>query len=116
VLTDAPVTPRADFDLAAEWQRIADDVNELRRTVHARLRVRLEHLTPLRHQFGDDLEIGDALPDGRFDVVVSGTGVMMLAQQLAGWGTTIDVVGPVALQRDLVRIGHELVSRDEAGA
>jgi predicted DNA-binding transcriptional regulator YafY len=115
-LTDAPVTAPADFDLAAEWRRIAADVNELRRTVTARLRARREHLTPLRYQFGDDLEIGAELPDGRFDIVVSGTGVTMLAQQLAGWGTAIDVVSPVPLQRELMRIGRELVSRDAAGS
>jgi hypothetical protein len=75
--------------------------------------VRREHLTPLRYQFGDDLEVGAERPDGRVDVTVAGTGATMLAQQLAGWGTTIDVVGPVPLQRELARIGRELVGRDD---
>jgi predicted DNA-binding transcriptional regulator YafY len=110
-LTDVPVEPHPDFDLATEWQRVAENVNELRRNVEARLRVQREHLTALRYQFGDDIEIGDELADGRFEVTVAGTGATMLAQQLAGWGTTIDVVGPVPLQRELVRIGRELVSR-----
>jgi predicted DNA-binding transcriptional regulator YafY len=112
-LTDARVTPRADFDLATEWRNIAENVNELRRTVKAQLRVRREQLTPLRYQFGDDLEIGGELRDGRFVVTVAGSGSTMLAQQLAGWGTAIDVAGPDALRRELVRIGRELVSRDD---
>jgi predicted DNA-binding transcriptional regulator YafY len=115
-LTDRPVAANADFDLAAEWRTIAENVNELRRTVRARLRVRREHLTPLRYQFGDDLEVGDELPDGRVDITLAGTGATMLAQQLAGWGTTIDVLGPPELRRALVDIGRELVSRADHGA
>jgi predicted DNA-binding transcriptional regulator YafY len=113
VLTDAPVARNADFDLAAEWQRITDDVNALRRSVRAGLRVPAECLTPLRFQFGDDLEIGGVIPDGRLDVIVAGTGVAMLAQQLAGWGATIEVTSPAELQHELVRIGRELISRDD---
>ncbi len=114
VLTDARFVPRADFDLATEWQKIAANVNEMRRTVRAHLRVRPEHVMPLRFQFGDDLEAGDAVPDGRVDITVAGTSALRLAQQLAGWGTTIDVVGPAPLQRELLRIGRELASRAEA--
>jgi predicted DNA-binding transcriptional regulator YafY len=110
-LTDAPVVVRDDFDLTAEWQRVAENVNELRRPVRAHLLVRREHLTAIRYQFGDDLEVGNEATDGRFAVTVSGTSATMIAQQIAGWGTTIDVVGPAALQRELLRIGRELVSR-----
>jgi predicted DNA-binding transcriptional regulator YafY len=115
-ISDAAVPPRADFDLAAEWRKIADDVNELRRTVKAHLLVRREHVTALRYQFGDDCEVGDERADGRVDVTVAATSVTVLAQQLAGWGITIDIAGPVALQHELVRIGRELVSRDVLGA
>jgi predicted DNA-binding transcriptional regulator YafY len=114
-LTDARFVPRADFDLGTEWHKIAADVNEMRRSVRAHLRVRPEHVTPLRYQFGDDLETVDELPDGRVELTVAGTDAVRLAQQLAGWGTTIDVVGPAPLQRELVRIGRELVSRAYAG-
>ena len=112
-ITDGTFTPRADFDLAAEWRKIAENVNELRRTVTANLRVRREHITPLRYQFGDDLVIGAELPDGRIEITVAGTGAPMLAQQLAGWGGAIEVDGPAAVRRELVRIGRELVRRDE---
>jgi predicted DNA-binding transcriptional regulator YafY len=110
-LTNDPVT-RGDVDLAAEWERVAEDVNQLRRTVRAHVRVRREHLGALRYQFGDDLEAGDAVHDEHVDVTIAGTGATMLAQQLAGWGTTIDVVSPASVRRELVRIGRELVSRD----
>jgi predicted DNA-binding transcriptional regulator YafY len=113
-ITDTPIAANADFDLATEWRKVAENVNELRRTVRAHIRVRREHLTPFRYQFGDDLEVGDERADGNFEVVVAGTGATMLAQQLAGWGTEIDVVGPAALRSELVRIGRELVSRDDA--
>jgi predicted DNA-binding transcriptional regulator YafY len=111
-LADTRARRNPDFDLAAEWERVAATVNELRRTVKAQLRVRREHLTALRFQFGDDLEIRSELLDDRFDITVAGSNSTVLAQQLAGWGITIDILGPNSLQRDLVRIGKELVSRD----
>src|SRR5262249_40390041 len=112
-LTDQPIVVHDDFDLAAEWERVAENVNELRRTVRAHLRVGRVELTPLRYQFGDDLEVGTERDDGRFDVTIAGTGATMLAQQLAGWGTAIEVVGPASVRRELVRIGRELVSRGD---
>jgi predicted DNA-binding transcriptional regulator YafY len=110
-LTDSPVPPNPNFDLAAEWEKTAETVNELRRTVRAQLRVRREDLTPLRFQFGDDLEIRSELADDHVAITVAGSNHLMLAQQLAGWGTKIDILGPASLQRELVRIGKELVSR-----
>jgi predicted DNA-binding transcriptional regulator YafY len=112
------VSPLGVVKKGPTWYLLAD-TDEGQRTfrvsrVQADLRVRREHLTPLRYQFGDDLEIGAELPDGRFDVSVAGTGITMLAQQLAGWGTTIDVVGPTPLRDALLRIGRELLSRDSA--
>lgn len=111
-VTDRPLVRSPDFDLAAEWEKVAESVNELRRSVKAHLRVRREYLTALRFQFGDNLEIRSELPDHRFDITVAGSNPTMLAQQLAGWGTTIDILGPTSLQRELVRIGEELLSRD----
>ncbi|HEX4493442.1 MAG TPA: YafY family protein [Acidimicrobiia bacterium] len=113
-VTDEPVVVHDDFDLAAEWDRVAENVNELRRTMRGHLRVGRAELTPLRYQFGDDLEVGAERADGHFDVTIAGTGATMLAQQLAGWGTAVEVVGPESLRRELVRIGRELVSRDHA--
>ena len=114
-LLDEPVVPSADFDLAAEWERVAETVNELRRNVRAHLRVERAHLIPLRYQFGDDLEVGEARDDGRFDITIAGTSATVLAQQLAGWGTAVDVVGPAALRSELLRIGRELVGRFDGG-
>jgi predicted DNA-binding transcriptional regulator YafY len=111
-VTDRPLVRSPDFDLAAEWEKVADSVNALRRSVKAHLRVQREYLTALRFQFGDDLEIRSELPDHRFDLTVAGSSPTMLAQQLAGWGTTIDILGPTSLQRELTRIGEELLSRD----
>ena len=68
VRTDTPVAPDADFDLATEWQKVAENVNQMRRTFRAQLCVRREHVTPLRYQFGEDLEVEGELEDGRFEV------------------------------------------------
>jgi predicted DNA-binding transcriptional regulator YafY len=111
-VTDRPLLRSADFDLAAEWEKVTARVNEFRRSVKGHLHVRRDHLTALRFQFGDDLEIRGELPDHRFEIAVAGSNPTMLAQQLAGWGTTIEVLGPPSLQRELVRIGKELLSRD----
>lgn len=35
----------------------------------------------------------------------------MLAEQLAGWGAAIEVLGPPEVQRELARLGAELVDR-----
>jgi predicted DNA-binding transcriptional regulator YafY len=113
-LTDARATRSADFDLGSEWRRTVEQVNELRRTVRATVNARAEHVAPLRYQFGDDLEVGDELADGRYHVTIAATSATALAQQLAGWGTAIDVTGPDAVCRELLRIGYELVGRDPA--
>jgi predicted DNA-binding transcriptional regulator YafY len=109
VLSDAPVERIPGFDLASEWRSVAARVNALRRGVEARLRARREQLEPLRYQFGDDLRVDRECPNGEAVVIVSGSSVTALAQQLAGWGGAIEVLGPAALRRELVHIGHELV-------
>jgi predicted DNA-binding transcriptional regulator YafY len=116
VLTDAPVERSPDFDLAAEWQRVAARVNTWRRGAAAQLRVGQEQLEPLRDQFGADVVETEALPDGRVAVTVAGASIGLLAEQLAGWGNRIEVLSPASLRRELVRIGRELLCHNDPTA
>ena len=47
--------------------------------------------------------------DGRSEVAIGGSSWRVVAEQLAGWGQAIDVVGPIQVRRRLAKIGAELV-------
>ena len=50
------------------------------------------------------------LDDGRLEVEVGAARPGMIAEQLAGWGAMVEVVGPDEVRDHLGRIGRELVA------
>jgi predicted DNA-binding transcriptional regulator YafY len=109
-VTEEPVERPDDFDLAETWQEVVATIEERRTSVRATVRIAAWMLPGLRGQFGTDLLLGEDLGDGRVEVQVGAGRPDMLAEQLAGWGHHLEVVGPDEVREHLARIGGELVA------
>lgn len=113
-VTAQPANRPEGFDLAREWQRVVSYVEERRARVRATVLVRRRHLWVLRDHFGTYLDvIGDAPAAGdeeRIEVTLAAHTARSLAEQLAGWGSMIEVTGPEDVRRELARIGAELTA------
>lgn len=113
-VTAQPANRPEGFDLAREWQRVVSYVEERRARVRATVVVRRRHLWVLRDHFGTYLDvIGDAPAAGdeeRIEVTLAAHTARSLAEQLAGWGSMIEVTGPEDVRRELARIGTELAA------
>lgn len=113
-VTAQPANRPEGFDLAREWQRVVSYVEERRARVRATVLVRRRHLWVLRDHFGTYLDvIGDAPAVGdeeRIEVTLAAHTARSLAEQLAGWGSMIEVTGPEDVRRELARIGAELAA------
>jgi WYL domain len=57
------------------------------------------------------LDVAGEEPDGRLRATVAAQSTTAVAEQLAGWATLIEVVGPREVVSELARIGAELVER-----
>lgn len=113
-VTAQPAERPEDFDLAREWQRVVAYVEERRARVRATVLVRRRHLWVLRDHFGTYLDVvGDAPPvadEERIEVTVAAHTARSIAEQLAGWGSIIEVTGPQDVRQELARIGTELAA------
>ena len=101
-----PGRPR-DFDLAGFWARHVAEVESLRSSVTARIRCPAWTLPILEAQFGRYLTVVAEDTDTVI-VTVGGHLVVALAEQLAGWGRTLEVLDPPEVRTELARIGAEL--------
>ncbi len=109
-VTTEPAERPADFDLDREWQRISAFVDDQRSRVRATLRLPRRYLWVLRDHFGSYLDHVDELEDGRIEVSVAAHTARSIAEQLAGWGTTVEVLQPESVRRELAIIGAELIA------
>lgn len=109
--TGDPVDRPADFDLAASWREIADEVDRRRTPAQAWAVCTPDGLDVLRIGFGDRLEVGGPTADGRVEVVVRGRDAQVLAGELAGLVAWVEVTGPAAVRAHLAAIGDVLVAR-----
>lgn len=107
---EEPAERPEGFDLAHEWARVVEHVEARRSLVTARLHVPPAHLWVLREHFGRHLDLVGASDDGRLEVTVAAHTARSIAEQLAGWGATVQVVGPDEVRRELAVIGAELVA------
>lgn len=113
VITDDPVVRPADFDLAATWRSVVETIEERRTTARAVVRIAPAMVAGLRGQFAASCTVLGEVEDGRLEVEVGAGRHQMIAEQLAGWGALIEVVGPAEVRDELARIGRELVARYE---
>lgn len=103
-----PVVRPAGFDLAASWSDIASEVDRLRAPVSARAIAEQWAVPLLRGRLGTRFGLGPPRPDGRVEVELRGHQIMSLAAELAGFGSSVEVLDPPELQARLAEIGAEL--------
>ncbi|MEU3624796.1 WYL domain-containing protein [Amycolatopsis coloradensis] len=110
-VSDLPAGRPDDFELSRAWEQVVDRVEQRRSGLDATVLIAERHLPILQDHFGRQSTVEETLDDGRVRVTVSAPVAWMIAQQLAGWGSTIEVLGPPSVQEELARIGAELVER-----
>ncbi|HZO66063.1 MAG TPA: YafY family protein [Kribbellaceae bacterium] len=111
-VTDLEAARPDDFELSAAWRQVVDRVeHQLRSGLEATVLVEQRLLWVLQRQFGRQHEVEGPVVDGRIRVRVTAPTATMIAQYLAGWGTSIEVTGPEEVHAELARIGAELVAR-----
>ncbi|WP_049558329.1 helix-turn-helix transcriptional regulator [Nonomuraea sp. SBT364] len=113
-VTDLPAHRPDDFDLQAEWARVAAEMEQRRSLVQAVVLIDARFFPVLRGHFGRHCEIVAQEDGGRLRVRVAAHMPRSIAEQLAGWGAMIEVVEPESVRAELARIGRELVHRYEA--
>lgn len=112
----------AEFDAASVWYEVRDSIDGMRAPVRATIRARRSLIGPMSHVFGRRVhfdEPHDPVPntgdDGWVGATLRGHSVSSIAWELAGFGGGVDVVSPDEVQRELARLGRELVDRYDAG-
>lgn len=95
------------FDLEAYWTAHVDEVEALRSSVIAEIRCPNWAVPILSAHFGRYLSVIDEGTEHTIAEVGANL-VVALAEQLAGWGRTVEVLSPPELQSELARIGSEL--------
>lgn len=111
--TEAESERPADFDLAAAWQETAELIEERRSLVSATVLIDSALVPVLQQLLGRHCQVedDDRAPDGKSRVTITAHTARSVAEQLAGWGATIQVLEPAAVQEELAKIGAELVER-----
>jgi predicted DNA-binding transcriptional regulator YafY len=110
-VTDTAAERPTDFDLAYEWERVVDDVEQRRSLLTATLLIATRLLPVLRVQFGRHCEPHDPRDDGRVRVTVAAPTAISIAEKIAGWGAAVEILEPDSVKVELSRIGSELVQR-----
>ena len=105
-ITAAATDP--DFDLASYWAAHVEEVEALRSSVTATIRCPNWTVPILSAHFGRYFTV--VTEDSDFTIAeVRAHLIVALAEQLAGWGRTVEVLSPPELRRELARIGAELI-------
>ncbi|MFI9844448.1 helix-turn-helix transcriptional regulator [Nonomuraea sp. NPDC051941] len=99
------------FVLSEAWEKVVDEMERRRSLLSATVLIAERFLPVLRHQFGRHCEVERVEEDGRVRARVAAPMALSIAEQLAGWGATVEVVEPEEVRVQLARIGSELVER-----
>ncbi|TWD84178.1 putative DNA-binding transcriptional regulator YafY [Kribbella amoyensis] len=110
-VTELPAERPDDFDLATEWARVVDEMEQNRSGLAATVLVRERHLWVMQDRLGRHCEVLGPGDEGWVRILVTAPTPLMIAQHLAGWGGLIEVLDPPSVQAELARLGGELVQR-----
>src|SRR5262252_9367412 len=111
VVLDGRADRPEGFDLAQTWASTVAAVEQSRRRVGALVRVPAYAVGPLRERWGTDLTVLSETEGRRILIELAAAMPEMIAEQLAGWGSQVDVISPDAVREHLGRIGAELAER-----
>ncbi|WP_405066675.1 WYL domain-containing protein [Kribbella sp. NBC_01510] len=109
-LTEDSFERPADFDLSAAWSEIVDRMEELRSGLTATVLMDERFVWVMQDRLGRNCEV-DGTEGDRVRLRITAPTPLMIAQHLAGWGGSIDVVDPPSVQAELARLGRELADR-----
>ncbi|MGC0142596.1 WYL domain-containing protein [Pseudactinotalea sp. Z1732] len=110
MLTEAAARP-AGLDLGREWEQVVEEVEHLRSGVAATVLAPARALPVLERQFGRHCELLETSGDGRVRVRLAAHLPLSIAERLAGWGATVEVLEPESVRAELARFGAELLCR-----
>lgn len=99
-----------NFSLDDQWSRIVDQLEAPRSAVSATVLIDPALAHVLHDQFGAQCETHETVGD-RVRLVVSAPSAQIIAEQLAGWGDSVDVVAPDSVRTTLAEIGRRLTRR-----
>ena len=111
VLTDDAAERPADFELGSAWEEVVAEVERRRSPVSAVILIEARFVHVLRRQFGRHCEVLADEVDGRTRLRLAAHIPLSIAERIAGWGATIEVVDSPAVEAELARIGAELTAR-----
>ncbi|MFE3189578.1 helix-turn-helix transcriptional regulator [Nocardia sp. NPDC059240] len=100
-----------DFDLSTAWSEVVEEVERHRATLSATVLIPAALAPVLSHQQGRHCVLDGPATDGRVRARITAPTPLMIAQQLAGWGATVEVLEPESVRTELARLGTELVRR-----
>ncbi|QLY34762.1 WYL domain-containing protein [Nocardia huaxiensis] len=110
-ITDEIAHRPEDFDLSTAWSEVVEKVERRRSTVAATVLVPTDLVEILRRREGRHCVVEGPSGDGRMRVRVTAPTPLDVARNLAGWGASIEVLGPEPVRAELARLGAELVHR-----
>ncbi|MEV0237356.1 WYL domain-containing protein [Nonomuraea sp. NPDC050786] len=110
-VTDLTFERPEGFELSQAWGKVVDEMERRRSLLSATVLIAERLLPVLRSHFGRHCEVVGAEDDGRVRVRVAAPMALTIAEQLAGWGSRVEVVEPDDVRAQLARIGSELVER-----
>lgn len=104
-----------DLDPVAVWADVVAETERHRGGVRVTVLAGRREIGVLRDQFGRQASDAPDHSDGRAALLVEAPTTRSLAEQLAGWGSAVEVVGDDApapqVRAALVGLGEELISR-----
>jgi predicted DNA-binding transcriptional regulator YafY len=100
-----------DFELSEAWDEVVAEVEARRSPVSAVILIDARFTHVLQRQFGRHCEVLGTEPDGRARVRLAAHLALSIAERIAGWGDTAEVVESDAVRAELARIGAELTRR-----
>ncbi|OXM60290.1 helix-turn-helix transcriptional regulator [Amycolatopsis vastitatis] len=111
VPTEEAADRPSDLELARVWEEVVEEVEKRRSLLSADVVLDRRYFGVLRDRFGRHCELVAELPGDRVRARVAAPAPVMIAQELAGWGTLVEVEGPMSVRAELARLGAELVAR-----
>ena len=109
--TEQPAERPDDFTLAAAWDEVVGEVEQRRSTTWATVLIDARFVPILRDHFGRHCHPDGEDDDGRARIRLAAPTPLDIARNLAGWGSTVEVLEPRSVRAELARIGEELARR-----
>ncbi|WP_040810072.1 helix-turn-helix transcriptional regulator [Nocardia concava] len=110
-VTDEIAHRPPDFDLSTAWSEVVEEVERHRSTLAATVLIPAALAPVLRDRQGRHCVLDGQADDGRVRARITAPTPLDIAQQLAGWGATVEVLEPESVRAELARLGTELVER-----